>query len=284
MEKPIAYFGYTKLNNIVTFQNLSLNAPTIYKWEFGDETAEVNQENPVHTYSEPGIYDVTLTVSKEIDGQETLVSEPLTITIDVGSTNVNTHVNLLELVNSYIPAKLLVESSLPNKIRLIQYWQTYLQPLVEIPFPVEPLDTHNETKWPTLVNNLIAQLVAKDILLQMINKFLISVGGQTIGSDENIENQARQIKSIETGPAKTEWFEAGDSTTTKDLSSAYAQLMRGQGPYNIILQSICQLSQRVRIFLPMCGPLIHGTTVPKIYKKTNSGHNANPFGITKRML
>lgn len=45
----------------VSFYNLSLYAdPATYKWDFGDGFGKSNQENPVYTYYEPGIYTVSL--------------------------------------------------------------------------------------------------------------------------------------------------------------------------------------------------------------------------------
>ncbi len=63
---PVADFwgtpksGYKPLS--VTFNDTSTGTPTAWKWDFGDETYST-AKNPVHTYSEAGIYSVTLTVS-----------------------------------------------------------------------------------------------------------------------------------------------------------------------------------------------------------------------------
>lgn len=64
--KPIADFmadptsGYAPLQ--VTFTDLSKNDPTAWRWEFGDTTTS-NEKNPVHLYTQPGTYSVTLNVS-----------------------------------------------------------------------------------------------------------------------------------------------------------------------------------------------------------------------------
>ena len=47
---------------MVTFTDLSKNTPTDWKWDFGDGTTSSDQ-NPVHTYTLAGIYDVRLKVS-----------------------------------------------------------------------------------------------------------------------------------------------------------------------------------------------------------------------------
>jgi PKD repeat protein len=64
---PVADFsgtpttGYLPLT--VNFTDLSTGgAPTAWSWDFGDGGTS-NDQNPTHTYSNPGTYDVTLTVS-----------------------------------------------------------------------------------------------------------------------------------------------------------------------------------------------------------------------------
>lgn len=55
-------FDYQLLNsNTVQFNNQSGNA-TSFQWDFGDGTSS-NMENPLHTYSSSGNYDVTLTTN-----------------------------------------------------------------------------------------------------------------------------------------------------------------------------------------------------------------------------
>ncbi len=52
----------------VHFKDLSTNGPTVWAWNFGDGTTSVGQDdqkNPVHTYQEPGIYNVLLQVSNK---------------------------------------------------------------------------------------------------------------------------------------------------------------------------------------------------------------------------
>lgn len=49
-------------DNSVTFNDLSLNGPSDWSWDFGD-SGTATDKNPVHIYTSPGFYDVTLTVS-----------------------------------------------------------------------------------------------------------------------------------------------------------------------------------------------------------------------------
>lgn len=48
--------------NTFSFQDMSIGAPTSWTWDFGDGTSS-NEQNPVHTYEQPGVYVVTLTIS-----------------------------------------------------------------------------------------------------------------------------------------------------------------------------------------------------------------------------
>jgi PKD repeat protein len=64
---PVAEFvGEPTLGTVpltVQFTDESLNSPLTWIWDFGDGTqAGVEQENPVHTYNAPGVYNVSLTV------------------------------------------------------------------------------------------------------------------------------------------------------------------------------------------------------------------------------
>ena len=67
-DNPIACFNYSYQGDeiwetYVVFTNCSENADS-YLWDFGDGTTSV-EENPVHYYSEDGMFTVSLTVSNE---------------------------------------------------------------------------------------------------------------------------------------------------------------------------------------------------------------------------
>ncbi|MDX1913268.1 MAG: PKD domain-containing protein [Saprospiraceae bacterium] len=60
---PVANFTYTVNGLELTFTNTSSNA-TSYEWDFGDGF-QAFEENPVHTYTDPGFYIVTLIAFNE---------------------------------------------------------------------------------------------------------------------------------------------------------------------------------------------------------------------------
>jgi PKD repeat protein len=57
-------------NNTITFSDTSFNAPTSWKWFFGDGDSS-SVRNPVHTYALPGNYDITL-IATNASGSDTL--------------------------------------------------------------------------------------------------------------------------------------------------------------------------------------------------------------------
>ncbi len=62
----------------VTFNDTSINAPTGWLWAFGDST-NATEQNPVHMYSTPGNYTVSLNVTNE-DGTNS-ITKPDYITV-----------------------------------------------------------------------------------------------------------------------------------------------------------------------------------------------------------
>ncbi|MFA0833942.1 PKD domain-containing protein [Methanobacterium formicicum] len=54
----------------VYFTDTSSNKPTSWAWDFGDDHTDSSEQNPTHTYNNPGTYMVTLTASNSA-GQST---------------------------------------------------------------------------------------------------------------------------------------------------------------------------------------------------------------------
>ncbi len=55
----------------VRFTDTSLNAPTMWYWDFGDGATDASTGSPIHTYTDPGSYTVTLTATNQY-GSDTI--------------------------------------------------------------------------------------------------------------------------------------------------------------------------------------------------------------------
>lgn len=72
----------------VDFHNRSTGEPTIFRWNFGDTTPVSTAQNPTHTYTKPGVYAVTLTVSNRFSNPDTLaITNFITVTVPPGAGN-----------------------------------------------------------------------------------------------------------------------------------------------------------------------------------------------------
>lgn len=69
----------------VSFTDLSANNPDSWSWDFGDGHGSNNQ-NPVHTYDDPGIYNISLTVSNEF-GSDNIIMEQYITVLEGGGGN-----------------------------------------------------------------------------------------------------------------------------------------------------------------------------------------------------
>ena len=277
MAEPIVYFGYSRIGLTVNFVNTTLNNPDSYIWDFGDGNNST-EKNPSHTYLEMGSFTVKLTATN-LDGEKESV-----IIVDVTESEEpnSIDISIMDLINPYILTTPVSDIITQNKSFLIKKWQLYLQPLVFTPIEVSEEDTHNEVKWPILVNMLIAQLVAYDIIVQAASKFMFNSIDPGYEDGTTVLNK-QAIKSIETGPAKTEWYEDSSIENIKNIAEAMANLSKPGGAIDMLKSSICALSKRVSIYLPMCGAIDINMS-PRVFNSCKEGkHNANPFGVTRRM-
>lgn len=65
-------------NGTAVFNDLSVNLPTSWTWDFGDGTTS-NQQNPAHTYTQEGTYDVSLEVCNNLGCDETVFTDYITV-------------------------------------------------------------------------------------------------------------------------------------------------------------------------------------------------------------
>jgi PKD repeat protein len=62
----------------VAFRDTSTGNPTSWSWDFGDGTTSTAQ-NPTHTYTAPGTYDVRLTVANTVGSDTTIRLSHITV-------------------------------------------------------------------------------------------------------------------------------------------------------------------------------------------------------------
>jgi PKD repeat protein len=68
-------------NETVDFTNTSTNYPTSYSWDFGDGSPLSTLQNPSHTYTNPGTYNVTLTATNQWGSTTSVTTVATTITV-----------------------------------------------------------------------------------------------------------------------------------------------------------------------------------------------------------
>ncbi|MFC2152441.1 FISUMP domain-containing protein [Bacteroidota bacterium] len=104
---PVADFIYDKTNiepwGRIKFNDMSLNNPTEWKWNFGDGKSSIEQ-NPVHIYGRPGTYSVALKVTNGT-GSHSVCKENI-ITVDQPQTGTLTD----------------IEGNVYNTIKISEQW------------------------------------------------------------------------------------------------------------------------------------------------------------------
>ena len=85
---PIPAFSYDPYEGLppltVRFLDQSANFPDSYSWDFGDGTSS-SEMNPVHTYTSPGSYDVSLTTGNEFGNATASVEDCIMVMGGTGS-------------------------------------------------------------------------------------------------------------------------------------------------------------------------------------------------------
>jgi len=244
--KPEASFSYSVSALDVDFQDRSSNGPTSWLWDFGDGNNS-NVQNPSHTYSRRGFFVVTL-LATNADG----ISEPFQLSVGVSDTGINPLPrSIYDMVLSYIPEN--VNISVGEIDGFIKKWQLYLQPLVENP-TVDPANVFDEFYWPPLVNQLIAELVALDLIIQAINVLISS------SSSSNSGTGGGALKKVVTGPTQAEWQDPSGATDSIN------NMVKSGGALDTLVKQTCMLAKRVRIYLPICDDLRQSPIVPEVFK------------------
>lgn len=86
---PVANFEadtlHIHMGDIVHFTDLTTNTPTNWAWTFeGGTPASSSLQNPVITYEEPGIFDVTLVVQNQFGSDTKVIQDYITVDSTIG--------------------------------------------------------------------------------------------------------------------------------------------------------------------------------------------------------
>lgn len=229
---PTANFTVTPNLLIVKFMDISTGTPTSWSWDFGDGSPADTNQNPTHTYSNPGNYIIKLTATNT-DGSSILQREIIISTVPILPVSLRTFVNLK------IPSTLNITEE--TKEAYIAQWQLHIQPLVEPEVSIS--NVFNENAYTPLANALVAYLTAYSILVDEAAKASGSNASSNISP-----NNSSNVKKITTGPSEVEFQDASDAT-----SSFFGK--NGDGVISNLQKEICSLSHRLNINLPMCPAL-----------------------------
>lgn len=213
-----------------------------FTWDFGDSST-ANTPEYDKTYSAPGVYLITLTVTNG-SGYNTYLSY-LTVFTTTGGI-----IPILTQVSYKIPQ----EAFNPGQIDLlIKKWQLYLQPQVN-PEPILDADVYTEAAWPPLYNVLIGQLVVWDYLVDNAGKLAILNFNGPTGSSADAQSKGG-IKYIETGPSRAEFYE--DSSNNLRFQSLFITSIfsKSNGMMESYKETVCTLAFRLRAVVPICQAL-----------------------------
>jgi len=160
-----------------------------------------------------------------------------------GNIEVLDYVPFSESIEAYLRSELPANLTLTPDYRnqRIMYWRRILQAAFEI----SDADINKESVWPTLVNALLAKLVVYDaLMLSASGAFIQFLGGDytdttTIGGGG--------VKSVETGPARVEYFD-----TATSAKNAFASSSGDLSMFEALKQGLCGLANYLKVKLPMC--------------------------------
>lgn len=150
------------------------------------------------------------------------------------------------------PVNLIITQDKQNN--RVRYWRHYLQTLIDP--NILDADLDDESKWPFLVNVLMAKLVIYDCILLEYKNLAVTATGSS-GDVDDPSPGTGPVKKIETGPTNAEWYDGSDV-----LSNMFKPNTQGQTTMDGLQQDLCMLAKRVRIYLPICGKLNEGPIIP----------------------
>jgi len=237
------------------FTDLSSGDVASREWDFGDGTTSTD-ENPTHTYSREGYYTISLVATgsdPDGDGPEGPENDVTLVKIGLNTLGYTLNMSFMDYIKLGLPSAVELND---DQIRvLLQKWETQIGPLVN------PIITNYylELNYPILYGQLVCDLVIFDIIVAGSKNYLLSVG-----QGENSGQGGKQVKAIETGPARAEWFSG---------SEVWGSIMAEGGLYDQVKDQVCALASSLRIQLYMCPQLKKDTVPPQVYHPTKYSPN-----------
>lgn len=279
MAIPIPNYTFAKTALSVQFTDLSMNNPTSWLWDFGDGTTSTDK-NPLKVYPSGGYYVVTLTVTNA-DGTSDGVSpnpSPLSLSIGLSDTNATVgNYSIWFMSEQLVPTELRDQIDPNEKHSMISMWQEFIYPLLNsnITKPADVVDVHNELLYDSLVNELIAKLVAYEFVLQAANQFVSSSSIGATDSNSSTTSE-KDIKKIETGPANVEWYPNSTADENSSTAGAIAAATKAGGTLDQLKNIACQIAKRLDLYLNLCGHLNH-SSIPPSKKKPDCTKKSTGF-------
>ena len=274
---------FQKKGLTVLFKDKSTEVPdgSTYHWDFGDLTDPSSVKDPVHVYTEPGIYSVVLTITKP-DTTVFGTTQKIILASDLVSTTLSK--SIYELIDSRIPQELRLTIPLDSKVEFIEKWQLYIQPLVNHDIPLE--EYSNELYYEALENQLIMELAAYDYLSLSISNLTWhlstiindSVKPKSTGTENTDETS--KVKKIVTGPSEVEFFDTNmNSDSMYNMYKILMNSMQPGGAVDVIKKNLCMLASRLEIYLPICQNISNPVYAPEVANIRDAGLLGGPNPI-----
>lgn len=240
-------------------------------WNFGDNSLNSNEVNPVHVYANPGVYQVTLSY---IDTQNKVIaSSKATLT---ASDKVRTFLSdsIYNLIEAYMPEDIMGPVSHRDKRMFIEKWQLYIYPLVNHFIPTE--EYKNEGYYEALENQLIMELAAYDYMLLFVSnmykgaaKHITDSVVSSTGHSESDGKAEGDIKHITTGPTEVEYFDSNGNNA--DYATVLNRVLQPGGMIDNLKASLCMLASRLEIYLPICHNPAKIIKAPRVVNRRKPG-------------
>lgn len=222
---PVSNFSFNPINDpVVSFTDLSLNNPVAWYWDFDDAGAFSSAQNPNHTFTLNGTYNVCLTADNGI----TTHTSCQFVTVQ----NVQAPVAGFSYITTYSPQILFVDSSL--NYPLTWYWDfddngatwNYLNPMYTF--------SHNDTFHVclTVQNNLGSNMFCQDII---IDDYTAPEAAFSYNLSASPWIQFYDESSSQIINAPDNWYWEFDDNGTSSIATNPLHLFSANGVYNVCL-------------------------------------------------